>query len=479
MKQDILLKELIAEAEEIEKKARALKEASGEGFPSCGFEYDSVDCHACEHFEFCECNEMVRSDAARDLFADAAEKYGVALGMARQAVQDTDPNTDSTESYELLARLLLDIAIHPYTPNFKDCPELWEAQYMWLRLFYRTGEERYLEQARLCDGFRHAYAVEIPDVHQDTVNKLTDQAALEVFALNDQFPEVRCEAVKKLTNKSILQRIAKEDSNGFVRFMAQQRFEDSDALWIAGEIDENVIAVLDRLAPTMSTLAAYEVTCAVCGEKSRQIGLGSPSTCDGTDLDGRPVPHLRHTMQYWLQECPNCGYIERDVSLPAKKTADKLKQCYQPFDELTDTPLAARFAKYARYLSYEGNSSGACDHFLYAAWVYDDMKKATRARTMRRFALDFVHDLADSILRSERCRYMLVKADLLRRMGRFAAVLEMNEKDDALDERDCWQLIFEKELALLGDEAAHSLEEHPKLLSTTEVPPCLHLWKNK
>ncbi|AHF11428.1 MULTISPECIES: hypothetical protein [Dehalobacter] len=227
----------------------------------------------------------------------------------------------------------------------------------------------------------------------------------------------------------------------------------------------------------MSTLAEYEVTCAVCGEKSRQTGLGSSSTDGGTDLDGRPAPSLRYTMQYWLQECPNCGYIERNITLPANKTAAKLKQCYQPFDELTDAPLAARFAKYACYLSHEGNSPDACDHFLYAAWVYDDMKKATRARTMRRFALDFAHDLASSVLKSQRCRYVLLKADLLRRMGRFAAVLEMNEKDDALDERDRWQLIFEKELALLADEAAHSIEEHPKLLSKMEVPPCPHLWK--
>jgi len=239
----ILLRELIAEAEESEKKGRELEETSGEGLFSCGFEYGSVDCHGCEHFEFCECNDRTRSEAAQALFTDACEKYSQVLSIARQAVQDTD----SAESYELLARLLLDIAIHPYTPNFKDCPELWEAQYIWLHLFYRTGEERYLEQAKQCDGFRHAYAVEISDVHQDAVNKLTDQAALEFVALNDQFPEVRCETVKKLTNKSVLQRIAEEDSNEFVHFMAKQRFEDSDALWIAGEIDEDVIAVLDRL----------------------------------------------------------------------------------------------------------------------------------------------------------------------------------------------------------------------------------------
>jgi len=227
----------------------------------------------------------------------------------------------------------------------------------------------------------------------------------------------------------------------------------------------------------MSTRVENKVTCAVCGEKNQQTGLSSSSTDGGPDLDGRSAPPLRHTMQYWLQECPNCGYIERDVSLPIKKTVDRPKQCYRPFDELTDVPLAARFAKYACYLSYEGNSPGACDHFLYAAWVYDDMKKATRARTMRRFALDFVYDLAGSVLKSQRCRYMLLKADLLRRMGRFAAVLEMNEKDDALAERDRRQLLFEKELALLGDEAAHSLEERPELSSEMEVPPCPHMRK--
>jgi hypothetical protein len=68
---------------------------------------------------------------------------------------------DVEERLKLLARVLLDIAIHPFTSNFRDCPELWEAQYIWLHLFYRTGKERYGEQAKQCDAFRHAEVVKL------------------------------------------------------------------------------------------------------------------------------------------------------------------------------------------------------------------------------------------------------------------------------------------------------------------------------
>lgn len=219
----------------------------------------------------------------------------------------------------------------------------------------------------------------------------------------------------------------------------------------------------------MSILMEREVTCAVCKEKSRQTVTGSLSAVGVPDLDGRPAPLLRNTMMYWLEECPNCGYIETDISLPAKKTLDKLKKSYKPFDELTDSPLAARFAKYACYLSNMVNLSGACKNFLYAAWVYDDMKKYDRARMMRRFALDFANDLADSMIRDERCYYILLKADLLRRMGRFESVLEMDENDSALDERDRWQMLFEKELAAMEDNEAHCLKERPELLSDNKL----------
>jgi hypothetical protein len=223
------------------------------------------------------------------------------------------------------------------------------------------------------------------------------------------------------------------------------------------------------------TWVEAEVICAVCGRKSRQTSLGLVSIYilteqDGwADLDGRPASPLRDTMPYWIQECPGCRHIARDITLPAERTQNFLKPCRRLSDELTDAPLAARFVRYASFLSYEGNFSGACDHFLYASWVYDDLKKATRARTMRRFALDFAHDLAGSARKSERCYYLLLKADLLRRMGRFAAVLAMNEKDDVLGERGRVQMFLEKKLALKGDEAPHSLEEFPGLLADDKL----------
>lgn len=204
--------------------------------------------------------------------------------------------------------------------------------------------------------------------------------------------------------------------------------------------------------------------CAVCGEESVQQELAFVRTSGESDLDGRPGPLIRDTMRYWLMECPECGFIAEDIAIDPKVARDKIMDKYRPFDELTDTPVAARFAKFARYQIWHGEMHKACDYFLYAAWACDDMGEIGRARAMRLFALDIANDLAASLLPHRRAYYMLIKADLLRRIKNYDKLLEMDENDESLGPNDRLKLRWEKELALLGDYHSHNLEERPELL---------------
>jgi hypothetical protein len=96
-------------------------------------------------------------EVCRKLFEQCWGEYNEVAGSLREllAAEDND------EAQDLLAQALLDIHIHPNSGLVSDSASLWEAQYRWLHLYYRSGEERFMEQARLCDAIRHAQVEQV------------------------------------------------------------------------------------------------------------------------------------------------------------------------------------------------------------------------------------------------------------------------------------------------------------------------------
>ena len=86
------------------------------------------------------------------LFEEAWQKYNEVETHARRELLQSD----SIESCMLLAQSLMDIHIHPKSGFERDSKMLWEAQYLWLHLYYRTFRQAFFEQAQLCDSIRHA-----------------------------------------------------------------------------------------------------------------------------------------------------------------------------------------------------------------------------------------------------------------------------------------------------------------------------------
>ena len=93
------------------------------------------------------------------LFEQCRQEYG----EVEESLRELLATEDNDEAQDLLAQVLLDIHIHPNSGLVSDSAALWEAQYRWLHLYYRSGEERYMEQAKLCDGIRHAQVEKVEE----------------------------------------------------------------------------------------------------------------------------------------------------------------------------------------------------------------------------------------------------------------------------------------------------------------------------
>lgn len=76
---------------------------------------------------------------------------------------------------------------------------------------------------------------------------------------------------------------------------------------------------------------------------------------------------------------------------------------------------------------------------------------------MLRFTLDFADELAFSPFISDRKKYIVLRADILRRVGEFEKVLKIDVHDTALDKRDISKLLFEKELAQNRDQGIYAI----------------------
>ena len=76
----------------------------------------------------------------------------------------------------------------------------------------------------------------------------------------------------------------------------------------------------------MTKIVRSRCECAVCGAKNRYSVLASTNTFGGgPDLDLRPPEMRRSTMPYWVQECPECGYISEEVSDPSDVSREWLQ----------------------------------------------------------------------------------------------------------------------------------------------------------
>ena len=137
------------EAGKLEARARDIEENGTDFVPPCDSAFEGKYCQGCGHFDACFSND------AKHLFEAAWQGYRKAEGLIRREVK----KADGEGANAVLAQVLMDIHIHPNSGLEQDTITLWEAQYIWLKLYFHTRKECYLDMARMCEGFRTAYAV--------------------------------------------------------------------------------------------------------------------------------------------------------------------------------------------------------------------------------------------------------------------------------------------------------------------------------
>src|SRR5690349_6640199 len=71
----------------------------------------------------------------------------------------------------------------------------------------------------------------------------------------------------------------------------------------------------------MTTIIPQTITCSFCHTPSEQNLIGSTNSFGAPDLDTRPPEMMRSTMPLWVQECPHCGYVAKDLAQPPHASA--------------------------------------------------------------------------------------------------------------------------------------------------------------
>lgn len=211
----------------------------------------------------------------------------------------------------------------------------------------------------------------------------------------------------------------------------------------------------------MSTIGSYTAKCVLCGEQSKHYGLLSYSTFGYPDLDFRPPSMYRQTMDYWMQECPNCGYVNTQLNQPSDLPKETIFNIYHEIESGFDwgQTYAIRFAKLGAMLAKSNDYCGAASQFLRVAWIFDDHRDERSATHWRKVAIEHVDSQMNRSQERISEEIICIRADMLRRAGNFQAVLEIDESQLCHDIHI--RLIkYQKELSEYGDRATHTLDEN-------------------
>ena len=185
---------------------------------------------------------------------------------------------------------------------------------------------------------------------------------------------------------------------------------------------------------TMTTIIPVDQKCSVCGYTSQQYVLGSTNSWGYADLDLRPAPMQRDTMNTWIVECPNCGYVAGNLENESGIKIDFVKsEAYTTCDDNEfEGKLSERFYR-GFMIARETNNTRACFFNLHhCAWDCDDHNDP-KAIEMRKMALQYLDEMIESA-DEETNNLVLIKADMLRRTEQFDTLIEEYESvtlDDA------------------------------------------------
>lgn len=208
---------------------------------------------------------------------------------------------------------------------------------------------------------------------------------------------------------------------------------------------------------------SYEFTCSVCGKKSSHNIIKNSAAPGAPDLDLRPSEPHRSTMEYWVMECPHCGYCNDIIEKPLDPDHHGFlsSEGYLSVNYIvTENALAIKFLKKAMVNASNKQYADAVQSWLYAAWVFDDEGDEENARTCRKCAVTII-DLNQANIFSDNENFQILKADMLRRSGEFERVI--SEYKDKIFSKPIFTVIaaFEVMLAEKKDSGVYKSTDIP------------------
>ncbi len=202
-------------------------------------------------------------------------------------------------------------------------------------------------------------------------------------------------------------------------------------------------------------MTSVKLNCPICKNEVEINMLMSTNMFGAPDLDLIPPEMRRSTMDTWVHECPQCGYVASDFKKTPEITEDFLKSdSYKncDFHEFKN-PLSERF--YHQYMISSENEEKFYA-LLHCAWACDDRNDEENAVLIRKKSLEYMDflDLNDDM--------MIQRADLLRRSNQFEKVIDeycAKSFDQDIYNRVC---SFEVEKAMQKDNACYTVEDAVK-----------------
>ena len=229
----------------------------------------------------------------------------------------------------------------------------------------------------------------------------------------------------------------------------------------------------------MTTYYEAEVKCANCGTESKQRALMSTNAFGSPDLDLRPPPMKRGTMDAWVQHCPHCGYCAATIeSVEEGASAIVASTEYGAVLNRADLPkLARRFLASSFIVERVGGPEDAAHRIMCAAWVCDDARLDDRASELRRACAEKIPAFIETSRGTPgEQKATAVLVDVLRRCGDFDGALAAVDRClaiNGLEENIRKAMQFQQRLITAGDRSCHTIADAVQEVGDTSGTPAV------
>ena len=161
------------------------------------------------------------------------------------------------------------------------------------------------------------------------------------------------------------------------------------------------------------------VECVLCGQTSDQSAVVGSSILDSMDLDTRPSETRRSALPYYVQECPYCHYCNPDISKREEGITRSSIEADNYVKLLKNSSINTDARKFilASYLYTSVNDiRNAALNYLYAAWMFDDLKEIENAIKARKKTATLLEKYLDE---TKDMNFTVILLDVYRRSNDF------------------------------------------------------------